>query len=195
MGNPLLIISEPHIVMPKDRPLLGLILREADLISAEQLQIALADKQVYSEYKLGEILALRGWLKHETADFFAQEWFSLQEKPRTHPLGYYLEEAALLNEQQLQQILREQKRMGLRLGEMAVLNGYLKQKTIDFFLKHLQTKTPLLNANSTENTQKEKKSPVAIKFAGKTSIQTNGNTSHNTESTQPEIDPEDIPWI
>ncbi|MGK7886357.1 MAG: hypothetical protein AB4057_17260, partial [Crocosphaera sp.] len=70
-----IIISAPHIVVPQNywKPLLGEILRDADLITEAQLQTVLRDQQEYKDQKIGEILALRGWLKQETVDFFAEE--------------------------------------------------------------------------------------------------------------------------
>ena len=54
---------------------IGEILTEADLITKPQLEVALRD-QIYNEdMLLGEILALRGWIKQDTADFFVREWF------------------------------------------------------------------------------------------------------------------------
>ena len=54
---------------------IGEILQEAGLITSPQLQVALRDQTYYQDMRLGEILALRGWVGQETADFFAQEWF------------------------------------------------------------------------------------------------------------------------
>ncbi|MGH2412432.1 MAG: hypothetical protein ACRDEA_01785 [Microcystaceae cyanobacterium] len=118
---------------------IGLVLQEADLISASQLEVALQDQSQFGHLLLGEILALRGWIKQETADFFAQHWTELlQDQDRQkQPLGYYLKLAALLDDHQINTILDEQLQIGVRFGELAVLKGWLKQKTIDFFLEHL----------------------------------------------------------
>ena len=51
---------------------IGKILTEAGLINNGQLQVALVEKQLYPELRLGEIISLHGWLKQETADFFAE---------------------------------------------------------------------------------------------------------------------------
>ena len=61
------IISDPHIFVPDHYwcPLLGESLREAGLISQAQLNTALRDKMEYRVQRIGEILALRGWLKQE----------------------------------------------------------------------------------------------------------------------------------
>jgi hypothetical protein len=53
---------------------LGLVLRKAGLISSAQVEIALKESLGLPKYKIGEILAIRGWIKPETADFFAEIW-------------------------------------------------------------------------------------------------------------------------
>jgi hypothetical protein len=122
---------------------LGSILQQADLVSANQIDIALEHQAEYPDLRIGEILALRGWIKLETADFFAQEWTNLLQQQPKQPLGYYLQKATLLDEEQVRELLSEQtkieKRMGvsLRLGAIAVLKGWLKRSTLDYFLKHL----------------------------------------------------------
>lgn len=117
--------------------LLGTLLQQADLVSAVQIEVALKDQARYPNIRIGEILALRGWLKQETADFFAQHWKIIKEQKRQQPLGYYLKEAALLDEEQISQILAEQAKLSLRFGVLAVDKGWLKQTTVNFFLKHL----------------------------------------------------------
>ena len=121
-------------IQPK---LLGVILQEANLVSNPQIQLALRDQKYYPDLRLGEIIALRGWIKQETADFFAQTWLELLQQRNRKPLGYYLQQSALLEEQQITAILEEQKITGVRFGAIAVLQGLLKSQTIDFFLMHL----------------------------------------------------------
>ena len=118
---------------------LGEVLQQADLVSAAQIEVALRDQTQYQDMRIGEILAVRGWIRQETADFFAQQWLTLLEQKRKQPLGYYLKEAALLNEHQISTILAEQKQghIWMRFGELAVSKGWLKQHTIDFFLEYL----------------------------------------------------------
>lgn len=115
---------------------LGLVLQLAGLISAPQVEVALYDRDRYQELRLGEILALRGWLKVETADFFAEQWPLLLKQKREHPIGYYLQQAALLNEWQIKEILDQQQQRNdrCRFGQLAVEKKLLKQKTIDFLL-------------------------------------------------------------
>ena len=123
-------------LMPKR---LGTILLEADLVSVAQIQVALQDQAYRPDLLLGEILATRGWINPETADFFAQHWLRiLQHKQQlSKPLGWYLKEAALLKDKDIQLILNEQKSTGIRFGTVAVLQGILKSTTLDFFLMYL----------------------------------------------------------
>ncbi|MEB3190526.1 MAG: hypothetical protein VKL42_09320 [Snowella sp.] len=67
---------------------LGLILREADLVTPAQIEVALQDQQYY-QLPLGEILALHGWVHQETADFFAEQWPKLITEPTIYLLGEY----------------------------------------------------------------------------------------------------------
>jgi hypothetical protein len=116
---------------------LGEILQQAGLVSAAQVDVALREQEYFSDMRLGEILASHGWLKQETVDFFAQRWPHLSTQKQVQKLGYYLLAAGLLDEQQINAILKEQWQTGLRLGALAVLKGWMKQQTLDFFLKNL----------------------------------------------------------
>ncbi|WP_035800713.1 hypothetical protein, partial [Crocosphaera chwakensis] len=121
---------------------LGSILQEAKLITPYQLEIALQEQKKHHKHRLGEILAQKGWIKQQTADFFAEEWTKViqqaqQETPKS--LGYYLREAGLIDNHQLSDILAEQEegRMWMRIGALAVLKGWLNQTTVDFLLQNL----------------------------------------------------------
>ena len=119
------------------RKMLGQLLHDANLISEAQLEIALSTQADYPEFKIGSILVLRGWIKTETVDFFTTHWQSVFHQKPKHPIGYYFKQAALLNEEQIKSLLAEQKTIKLRFGEIAILKGWLKQKTLNFFLEHL----------------------------------------------------------
>ncbi len=116
---------------------LGMYLLEADLVSSFQLELALQDQSYYSNLRLGEILALRGWIKQETADFFAQDWQTLIKQSRKNPLGFYLKQSALLSEKDIEIIFQEHQQTGIRFGTVAVLKGLLKSTTLDYFLMNL----------------------------------------------------------
>ncbi len=117
---------------------IGEILKEADLITSPQLEVALRDQTYYEEMKLGEILALRGWIKQDTADFFVQEWFKLVNRRRIeHPIGFYLNKAGLLSESDIQKVLLQQHKSSLRFGDTAIQEGLIKANTVKFFLQNL----------------------------------------------------------
>ncbi|MEN9518051.1 MAG: hypothetical protein RLZZ381_639 [Cyanobacteriota bacterium] len=116
---------------------IGTILQEADLITTPQLEVALRDQAYYEDMRLGEILALRGWIKQDTADFFVQDWFKLVNNRINHPIGFYLNKAGLLSESDIQKILKEQSENSLRFGDAAIKQGLLKPNTVNFFLQNL----------------------------------------------------------
>jgi pSer/pThr/pTyr-binding forkhead associated (FHA) protein len=124
--------------------LLGSILQQAELVSGSQIEIALRDQIQSNQMKIGEILALRGWIKQETADFFAERWPNLLRQKSKQPLGHYLKEAALLSENQIRAILsqQKQKQLQLRFGTLVILNGWLKPTTIEFFLNYFYPERP-----------------------------------------------------
>ena len=123
---------------------LGSLLQQADLVSASQIEAALQEQIEFKHLRIGEILASRRWIKQETADFFAERWNSLLSQKLKLPLGHYLKEAALLSEKQIEVILFQQKHKGLelRFGTLAVLNGWLKPTTIEFFLNYFYPERP-----------------------------------------------------
>ncbi len=125
-------MAETLIVKP-----LGLVLQKAGLISLEQVKIALKAKKSLPHYKIGEILAIRGWIKPETANFFAEQWPNLLISQQLQPLGQYLKAAGFVSDRQIQNILEEQTTSHLRFGDYAVLQGLVSQTTINFFLQQL----------------------------------------------------------
>jgi hypothetical protein len=142
------------------RPL-GLILQEAGLVSSAQIQVALLDQMENDHLLLGEILALHGWLKQETADFFAVNWPKLLEQEQKQRLGEYLKKAGLLTDEQVYNILKEQEKTLMRFGALAVIKGYLRKNTIEFFLRNLypdqQKESAFLVNKTTEKTDNDSK--------------------------------------
>lgn len=126
---------------------IGSLLEQAALISAAQVQVALQD-QSFCGSRIGEILAMRGWIKQETADFFAEQWPLILQDPSGIPIGACLQQAFLVTSEQVEQAIKNQQSNGLRIGAIFVLNGWVKQPTVDFFLKVLApqrvTESPFL---------------------------------------------------
>ena len=116
---------------------LGRILKEADLISSFQLETALKNQVQNPDLRLGEILAQQGFIQPKTADFFVQNWSKVVMQTEKDALGFYLQEAGILNSAQIETILAEQLTTGVRFGTVAVFQGFLKSTTLDFFLANL----------------------------------------------------------
>ena len=116
---------------------IGEVLREADLVSSYQIESALLEKMQYPELRIGEILAKKNIIKPETANFFAVDWSKAVIEPDKNALGYYLKQAAILDNAQIDVILSEQRNTGVRFGTVAVFQGFLKSTTLDFFLANL----------------------------------------------------------
>ena len=123
---------------------IGILLQNAALIDSEQLQKALHLQSQYTQMKLGEILVLQAGLKTQTINFFVDKWQKIKEEGQQFPIGYYLKSACLLNDQQIETILTEQKTSQLKFGDIAVKKGWLKQNTVNFFLNSLSVKPPKL---------------------------------------------------
>lgn len=128
-------MKKSELKFPPSKPL-GLVLQKAALVSSAQIEVALRDRREYKDLRIGEILALHGWIKSQTADFFAEQWPILIEEQWQYPIGYYLKQAALLNDIQINAIVAEQEQIAkrLRFGELAVKKQWLKPDTIDLFL-------------------------------------------------------------
>lgn len=121
---------------------LGEILQEAGLINQGQLQVVLREQNIYTDLKIGEILALHGWLKQETADFFAETMRQLiSEETCKIQIGNFFHQASLLSQKDIYDILNEQKKTGVKFGSIAVLKGFIKEQTLDFYLENFTLQT------------------------------------------------------
>jgi hypothetical protein len=125
-------------IEPSTTPPIGQILQHAGLLSPAQVQQVLEEQQRQPRpLRFGEILVRRGWLSQETVDFFADRLPKLQFESPKQKLGEYLQSAKLLNDEQVNTILAEQKQNHLKFGEVAVRKGWLKQETLDSILPYL----------------------------------------------------------
>lgn len=126
---------------------LGEILVNAGLISTDQLTLALQNQTIpgYEDFKIGEILSLRGWVKQDTCDFFVVRWPEILQEinaSERQKIGFYLLEAHLLTPQQKIKILEIQQHHKALFGQIAATQGFVKQKTVDFFVKQLMASAP-----------------------------------------------------
>ena len=128
------ITEEPNFA---DKPL-GQILMEAGLVDISQIEQALREQQ-QNGLEISKILVLHGWLELEAIDFFQWRWSKLIAEEDKKPLAYYLQEAKLLDQNQVDTILKLKKANAkkVRFHRLAVEQGYLKQATVDFFLTHI----------------------------------------------------------
>lgn len=55
--------------------------------------------------------------------------------PRTKRIGGYLVEAGLLTPAQVDVALNDQKKTGLRFGEILAARGWVKQETVEYFME------------------------------------------------------------
>lgn len=115
---------------------LGAVLQQAGLVSAAQVNLALQE-QTINQHRLGELLSEHGWIQEPTAHFFAETWPTLFHNPDLIPLGQYFRQAHLLTDTQIDYLLEQQYLTQLRFGVLAVANGWVNLKTINFFLTHL----------------------------------------------------------
>ena len=116
---------------------LGKVLKQAGLISDCQLRTVLEIQSKDNQVKFGKILVSQGILKQKTVDFFVEQFPKLLQQPKKEPLGYYLQQASLIDAKQIETLLEEQKQTKLLLGELVVEKGWLKEKTLKFFLQYL----------------------------------------------------------
>lgn len=152
---------------------LGKVLEEAGLVSNAQVRAALDIQSKYGQFKFGTILVTLGILKHKTIDFFVDQFPKYLEQPKNQPLGWYLEQAALIDSRQIGIILQEQKRTGKLFGELTVEKGWLKKRTLNFFLKHLsanKTKTHLTPTSSQEAVKSSNSKTKAAQCASNYSL-------------------------
>ena len=117
---------------------LGEVLIEAGLVTAHQIAVALQEQKDCG-LKLGEILALRGWIDQQTADFFVEKWSKAVSAREKKPLVVYFLQAGLLDKQQVKHVMYLQKHLPdkVRFHRLIVDKGYIKQITVDYFLANL----------------------------------------------------------
>lgn len=128
-------------VSHEDKGKIGNLLNQAGLISAQEIALALEEQKIKRNLKLGQILATKGFVKQETADFFATRWHSMIVEVKIgdvkYKLGECLEKAGLLNPIQINHILELQKTNNQRFGQIAIEQGYLKPETLNLFVENL----------------------------------------------------------
>lgn len=179
---------------------IGEILEEAGLINQAKIQVALAEQNIYNDLKLGEILVLHGWLNERTANFFGEEIKSSITQQAKKQIGQYFYDAGLISKEDLQAILNEQKKLGIKFGSVAVMRGCVQQKTLDFFLKYFCSEDDRKTNFSYRNQQILKEKELSLKVNNKKkNLRPHGEvySSHRESAKQLTMCDEDfeIPWI
>jgi thioredoxin reductase len=113
---------------------LGILLLEAGLVNTEQLDIAL-NAQKTKTVRLGEILAGHGWVKQRTVEYLMKKVVHQQLSGNGQRLGSYLVDAGLVNEEQLEIALNEQKTTALCLGQILAQHGWVNQQTVEYLME------------------------------------------------------------
>jgi hypothetical protein len=184
---------------PKTRPL-GEMLQRAGLLSQAQLDVVLQDQQWQPDLRIGDILELRGWVKRDAIEFFAEQWPQLVTIGRDSPIGYYFQQAGLLSSQQVDALLKEQAQAGLRIGALAVLHGWLSQETLDWFLRSLAPEESASSAFIKRKQGNESDRPSGPVFDHRPSSAaqaqpTQKKTVPAPPAKAPEPEPDDISWV
>ncbi|MGB3404352.1 MAG: hypothetical protein WBA77_16835 [Microcoleaceae cyanobacterium] len=124
---------QSHYTLP-----LGYILKQAGLITDHQVTTALQAQQTFHRHRrIGEIITYFGWLQPDTVDFFAESLPQISRLPQ-QPIGQYLKQAKLLNDEQIEDILATQQQTRRKFGEVAVEKGWIKSETITLILRYTE---------------------------------------------------------
>ena len=111
---------------------LGVYLLEASLVTLEQLDAALNEQQT-TKARLGDTLVSQGVVSQQTIDYIMEKVVSKSQRP----LGTYLLEAGLVNQEQLDIALNEQKTTGARLGDILTSKDVVKPQTIEYLVNEV----------------------------------------------------------
>lgn len=125
------------IVELKSMPL-GMVLNHAGLLSYQELNlVSKIQKEKNYETNLGKIIENFGLLSQETITFFAETLPKMIELNQVLLMGDYLQKAHLITTSQIQDLCRKQKLLSThkKLGELIVEEGYISQKTLDWFIE------------------------------------------------------------
>jgi hypothetical protein len=179
----------PKLFLPRR---LGELLCAAGLLKRNQLEAALYEQSHIHPIRLGEIIVRRGWVSQTTVDFFLNEWPRLFSDRLRYRLGQYLCRSGLLSSHDLDLILEQQQKTGLKLGAIAVLEGYISSTTLNFFLGYLfpdQISNSPFMKHSSPGSGRWSTGPRKTRLAPPVD---RSNRVYPSSKQGPE---EDIPWI
>lgn len=115
----------------------GTLLAEAGFLTEWEIQEVLQQQQRNPQQRFGDILVQQGKLSAQTIDFLVEDLPFLKNVYPRRPLGHYFKSAGLLDDSQIDFLLKKQRQAHRRFGEEVVNRGILPQTTVEFFLKEL----------------------------------------------------------
>ena len=121
---------------------IGSLLQQAGLLSQEQIEEIL-QAQAQSYQRFGDLAVQQGWIKAKTVDFFVEELPKVAIAQQERNVGHCCQAAALLDDVQIETILKEQQQVGLQFEEIAVSKGWLTPQTVNFFLKVMEQQSTI----------------------------------------------------
>ena len=143
-----LLIDAPYLnQLPSKRKRIGEYLVERNLISPENLELAL-EEQLHTGERIGKILVSRGLINQSTVDELVGQlsWTNRNRSDQRKRIGEYLVELNLLSPENLELALEEQLHTGERIGEILANRGLISQNTVDRLVTQLaQTQRDLSN--------------------------------------------------
>lgn len=120
---------------------IGTHLLAAGLLTSEQLEVALAEQELETSARLGDVIQKRGWVQKRTIQFLLHQVNNtLVDNPELSAcaqLGANLVEAGLVTSTQVDEALLEQQISNKRLGEILVNHGWVTPQTVEYMMKHL----------------------------------------------------------
>lgn len=128
---------------------LGLLLHEAGLLSMDQVEFLLEQQVKSPGQRFGELIVQQGWVNAQTVRFFLVELPQWLKQKRAYSLTEYLQTSGLLSDEQLDQLVRDQKIEPIALELLAIQYGWVKDETVNFF-RRAQRLASQPNVNSFE---------------------------------------------
>ena len=125
---------------------LGELLQQAGLLSPQEIRYFLQFQAHHHQYRFGEILVEQKRLRQETINFFVDDFPQLvraQDLAGNLRLGDYLGNAGLLDQSQIDTILKLQSQTSKKFGQIILQEGLVNSQTLDWFvdLQHQLTQT------------------------------------------------------
>ena len=138
-------LAKVHIQPEKHQLRIGELLLKAGIVTSKEINIASMVQEVYPKEKFGKILVDRGLVKPQTMNFFLQRFPLIHRELHHPPIGHYLQEAGVMDEDRVARVLKLQKKSPLpvKFGHMAASAGFVNQLTVDIILVQTNDRFPI----------------------------------------------------